>query len=251
MKKALMILMILSSNSFGHNTCKPDTLINVVFRVYEHPLRLNQVESQEKIDFSKPEGLLQSFYSANNLSWALSDYLFKQDKIIRDSLHFENVKKRNVVKNYIQVETTYRFTLKNREIVILKYAFIIKDFPFPLFGILVMEKKNGRWYISNLPNQNQITTIILNIQNSVLLSLFSGKSKSKTEEDLIVKTKDLRGYFSFVKMDEIYSEIINSDNIRLLDFLRDVRLLKEGSMGSIANFDANFKEYKFKVVHSF
>ena len=250
MEKLLVFLLIISNYSFGQKVSKNDTLLNVVFRVYENPLRINQVESQEKIDFSKPEGLLQSFYSANNLPWALSDYLFKQDKIVRDSTHFENVKKRNNTENYIQVETSYSFFSKSREYTILKYGFIVKDFPFPLFGILVAEKNNGRWYISKVSNQNQITTILVNLDNKILLNLFSGKSNLKIEEDLIKKTQNEKGYFSFVKMDKVYDEIISSNDNAQIDFLRDKRLLKEGSLGLIAILNAKFKEYKFKIVHS-
>ncbi|MFL0125901.1 hypothetical protein V2590_14605, partial [Tenacibaculum maritimum] len=93
------------------------------YKIYETPLLINQVGSQKEIDYSTYEGLIQSFFSASNRKWALSEYLDGRTKIVRDEEHFEAVKKNDTSKNYIQIETVYEYNYNGRNMAFVKYSF--------------------------------------------------------------------------------------------------------------------------------
>ena len=67
--------------------------IDITYSIYSPPLKINPVKFQKDIDYSKISGLLQSYLSADNLEWALSDYFVKPNSIDRNQEHFVAVKK--------------------------------------------------------------------------------------------------------------------------------------------------------------
>jgi hypothetical protein len=179
---------------------------SIQYDIFELPLKIEQVNSEKQINYSKPEGLLQSFYSANTKEWALSDYLNKSQTMVRDKEHFEAVRKRNAIKNYIQLETIYQFNYNNRQFAFLKYAIIDEHIPFHLLGILSTEKVGERWYISQMLNQNQVSTLLANYDNSVLLGLFSKKRNTNLDLQIEKLMQNKEGQFSFAKADRLFEK---------------------------------------------
>lgn len=89
--------------------------LTIEYITYNPPLRINKVENQSKIDYSKIEGLVQSFFSASNLNWALSDYLNENPKTGRGEKHFDAIKELDPQKKYSQLETIYKFVYNSRQ----------------------------------------------------------------------------------------------------------------------------------------
>jgi len=154
------------------------------YQVYDPPLRINKINAQSKIDYSTIEGLLQSYLSADNLAWAMSEYLEKPKKIVRDDEHFEAVKK-STIDDYIQLETTYIFNNESRKFAFVKYSMIFEKLPFAWTNMMILENKNNRWYISGLINQNQVLFLLGNANNQFLIDCFNGKSTDKDVEKII------------------------------------------------------------------
>ncbi|MEC3908212.1 hypothetical protein VOI54_14370 [Tamlana sp. 2201CG12-4] len=158
--------------------------IDIKYQLYSPPLRINQVESQKEINYSKIEGLLQSYLSADNLEWALSDYFVKPKSISRNQEHFDTVKKYEN-EDYIQLESAYLFRHNEREFAYVKYSMIFEKLPFPWVSLLVLEKINNRWYLSKLINQNQILLLLGNTTPQFLLQCFDKESKDKNISKII------------------------------------------------------------------
>lgn len=111
MKKLFIILLLsfhyvaYSQNNNGY-VVEYNLPVTVEFDVYDTPLRINKVELQNQIDYSSIKGLLQSYLSANNINWAKSEYINKEEKITRDNEHFVAVKK-STINDYIQLESAW------------------------------------------------------------------------------------------------------------------------------------------------
>ncbi|SIS40361.1 hypothetical protein SAMN05421766_101577 [Zobellia uliginosa] len=67
--------------------------IDLTFQTYDPPLKIKKTTQKEGINYKEIEGLLQSFFSASDMEWALSDYLAKNATTSRDESHFETIKK--------------------------------------------------------------------------------------------------------------------------------------------------------------
>lgn len=225
--------------------------IPIKFNVYEIPLKIKQVSSQAQIDYSKPEGILQSFYSANTKEWAISEYLKKPERMVRDQEHFDAVKKRDIAKNHIQLETVYNFEYNNRQMAFLKYAIIDEHLPFQLLGVLSIEKVKNRWFISQILNQNQVSTLLVNFDNSVLLSFFS-KSRNINLDPKIEKSMQINdGQFSFSKADRVFDDLVKQSNKPVLKTLKDKRNVDETYKPPVAVENSKFTEYTFGLAHPF
>ncbi|MDX1364551.1 hypothetical protein [Arenibacter latericius] len=222
--------------------------IDVAFSVYDPPLRINQVNIQSDIDYSNIQGLLQSFLSASNMEWALSDYLDVNATTSRDEAHFEAVKNTDVEKNYIQLETAYQFRYENRMMAYIKYSFIMDKVPFPLIGMMSAEFSNNRWYISTLLNQEDVFTVLTNLESSVLKELFSGVSDDNLVEDIITTTHR-NGYFDMFKIGQIYSEL-NADS-PIKEKIMDKRLLIRGYEFLNATTSSVAETSTHKILHPF
>ncbi|MCM4166756.1 hypothetical protein KCTC52924_01607 [Arenibacter antarcticus] len=222
--------------------------IDVDFGVYDPPLRINQVNDQNDIDYSNLQGLLQSFLSASNMEWALSDYLDENATTSRDEAHFEGVKNTDVEKNYIQLETAYQFGYENRKMAYIKYSFIMDKVPFPIIGMMSAEFSNNRWYINTLLNQEDVFTVLTNLESSVLKQLFIGESDDDNIENIITTTHR-NGYFDMFVMGQIYSEL-NADTA-IKEKIMDKRLLIEGYEYLNATTSSVAETSTHKILHPF
>lgn len=222
--------------------------INVAYSVYDPPLLINQVQDKKDIDYSLLSGLLQSFLSASNMKWALSDYLDKNATTSRDEEHFEAVKKTDVDKNYIQLETVYQFNYKSRKFAYIKYSFIMDKVPFPIIGMMSAEFSNGRWYISTLLNQHDVFTILSNLDSMVLRELFVGKSDDNDIEKIIKETKR-NGHLDMYLIGQLYPEL-NANNI-IKSKIKDQRLIIEGYEYLNANTSATAETSNHTILNPF
>lgn len=248
----LLITIILNGYSQSDNlgvVIEHEKLLDIDYVVYDPPLRINQVQNQSEIDYSKIEGLLQSFYSASNMDWALSDYLDKEAETARDEEHFEAVKNTDVEKNYIQMETIYKFQYNSRQFAYIKYSFIMDGVPFPVIGMMSAEKYKNRWYISNLLNQNSVITILSNLEVSVLNDIFNGKSNDSDISEIINKTKGYSGFFDFYIMYKIYDDLMAKKEIK--NKLKDKRLIIRDYEFRNATLNSTSTTDKYKVSHPF
>lgn len=222
--------------------------LDVDFSIYAPPLRINQVADQTDIDYSNLQGLLQSFLSASNMEWALSDYLDENATTSRDEDHFEAVRNTDVEKNYIQLETAYRFNFENRKMAYIKYSFIIDQVPFPIIGTMSAEFSQDRWYISTLLNQEDVFTVLSNLEPSVLKQLFIGESDDTTIEDIIKRTHRKK-LFDMYLMGQIYSELNSDDTIN--EKIKDKRLMIEGYEYLNATTSSMPETSNHKILHPF
>lgn len=246
----LMYSLVFSqSNSNTGIIVEYNELLEVKYEIYNPPLKILQVKSQSQIDYSNIKGLIQSFYSASNLEWALSDYLNENPTTARDEEHFNAVLNTDFDKNYIQIETIYNFEINNRQFAFIKYSFIMDEIPFPIIGIMSAEKNNGRWYINNLLNQNDILAYLSTFDQSVINGFFSKENKNAKLNEIGRKFINEQGYFDLTLVTKNYSELLADSDIKKL--VKDKRLLDPNLPFKNASFNSNPKIYHYEVIHPF
>ncbi|CAA0159846.1 hypothetical protein [Tenacibaculum maritimum] len=221
------------------------------YKIYETPLLINQVGSQKEIDYSTYEGLIQSFFSASNRKWALSEYLDGRTKIVRDEEHFEAVKKNDTSKNYIQIETVYEYNYNGRNMAFVKYSFIMDKIPFPIIGGISIEKVKDRWYISDLLNQEYMISIFSNFEPIVLLELLKGKSKDNFIKELIKNTRAENKGLDFEKLANIFRGWYKTKNKESIYKVKDKRLIIEGYNSPKAQLNQMPNTFKIKAEQAF
>jgi len=249
--KKLIIIFLLSFHYVAHSqnnngyVVEYNLPITVEFEVYDTPLRINKVESQSQIDYSSIKGLLQSYLSANNINWAKSEYINKEEKITRDNEHFVAVKK-STINDYIQLESAYIFTYQNRQLAFVKYSFVFEKLPFPWTSLMILENKDNRWYISKLINQNQILLLLGNLSNSFLIDCFTGKSKdaeiTKIISDTVINNKISIGRLGLQ---------INKFDDRLKKKFYDSRITDDKADFRNGTINSEMKRYDVNILHPF
>lgn len=218
---------------------------NVEYISYTPPLRINKVENQNQIDYSKIEGLLQSYLSANNLQWAKSEYIDENDPIVRDEEHFQTVKKSSI-EDYIQLETAYIFNYQTKKYAFVKYSLIFEKMPFPWTSLMVLENKNNRWYISKLINQNQILLFLGNLSNESIMKILNKDEKDKEIKSLIDKVF-IENKLSMTKVSLLVDDF--DDNLKRKFY--DKRILDEEAEFRNGALNAQKQIIKTSVLHPF
>ena len=224
------------------------TPINLTYDIYEPPLRIAKVETQAEIDYKNIEGLVQSFYSATDIEWALSDYLAKNATTSRDDGHFNAVKKSDAEENYIQLETVYAFKHQGRQMAYVRYSFIMEQVPFPIIGMMSAEFSEGRWYISTLLNQQDVFTVLSNLEPSVLNNLFTGESDDADINNIIQRTSR-NDRFDMFLMGQLYPELNEDESIKAK--IKDKRLIVEGYEFRNASISSKPQTYNYIILNPF
>lgn len=222
--------------------------IDLTFQTYEPPLKIIKASQKESIDYKKIEGLLQSFFSASDMEWALSDYLAENATTPRDERHFENIKKIDVDKNYIQLEMVYGFNYQGRQMAYVRYSFIMDQMPFPIIGMISAEFSEGRWFISTLLNQSDVFTVLSNLEPGVLKQLFSGKSTNADINKIIAKTSR-NGQFNIFLMGQLYSEFNKDESIK--SQIKDKRLIIKDYEFKNASLTVKPESTKYTILNPF
>lgn len=142
------------------------------------PKKLKLVNSSNEIDYSTIEGVVQSYFSANTLEWAKSDYKDSLLTISRDQEHFDKLKSLDKEKNYVEIENIYKFEYNNKSMAYVKFSFTFEGVPFQILNFLSLTNEGGRWYIYNIANQVKISMCLTNLSNSFLLDILSPKSSN-------------------------------------------------------------------------
>ena len=248
-KNILVFILCLSIPVFSQSNngfiVEYNDLITVNYQVYDPPLRINKVEKDNLIDYSKIEGLLQSYLSANNINWAKNEYLNKSQIIIRDQEHFDAVKKSSI-NDYIQLETIYNFHYNNRNFAFVKYSLIFEKLPFAWTSLMVLENQNNRWYISDLINQNQILLLLGNSSNNFIIDCFSQKINNSDIKHIVDKAL-INKKISVGKL----SLEIDSFDERLKTMFFDERIINDSANFRNASISVLPKNYKYEIYHPF
>lgn len=242
-----LLLSFWVSFVFGQNVTD-STAINITFRVFSEPLKIEQVSDTLNLDYSKPEDLVKSFYSANSEKWIKSLYLEEPKQIIQDKVHFDAVKIRDRSKNFAQIDSWIH--VQKNDFLFVKYAMTIQDFPFPIISVLSLRKANNRWYIQDQLNQEFITTVLANFEALVLNNILSENGSNETEKEVAAKSRR-NNLLSFELLEKMYSNFIDKKVKKALSQLRDKRLLGEGSFGTLPIRTPHFKEFSYTVENPF
>lgn len=218
MKKVIILTILLiynvfysqNENSNGY-VLEYNSLKDFKYQIL-NPIKIKLVDSQNEIDYSTIEGLIQSYFSANNIIWAKSDFLDTNAKISRDNEHFEKIKTLDKNTNYIELENIYNFNYNNNEMAYVKFSFTFSEVPLQILNFLSLIKKEGRWYIYNIPNQVKISICLTNLSNSYLSDILKPKSSNS------LKPKSLRGqYLDFDLLFDNYQSLSENEKRKIED----------------------------------
>lgn len=251
MKKSFLVTMVFifsfvfsQEENIGY-IVEHNQKIKIEYIMYNPPLRINKVDNQKDINYSQIEGLLQSYLSADNLEWAKSEYIDKNDPIVRDETHFEAVKKRSI-DDYIQFETAYIFSYQAKKYAFVKYSLIFEKLPFPWTSLMVLEKQNDRWYISKLINQNQILSFLGNLRSNIIAEILTRKS-ADVDTQKIINENSVNNLLSIQKI-SLYIENLDE---KLKNKLYDERIMDSEVDFRNASLNSKKESFKAEVYHPF
>ncbi|MFK7001899.1 hypothetical protein [Flavobacterium oreochromis] len=195
----------------------------VLFKVFKPALRINKAQKQSDIDYSKVEGLVQSYFSATDSIWDKSDYLDKSHKSVKDQEHYNSIKKSKIENEYIEIESVYEFTHNNQKRNYVKYAITIDGLPFQIVAVLSCVQVNKRWYIDNMFNQSNILSLISKLNSEKLALLFQAEKTNNDVVDAIKVKCSTNNLIDINLLFEFYQEESKNKESTLVKEIRDER----------------------------
>ena len=143
---------------------------------------LYKVDKESEVNRKIPEGLVQSFFSANTPEWVKNDYIEKKITDSRDSKHFERVKAFKKDKNFIRLISKYSFEFDGKHFCYIFYLLELEGIDFKFPSLLSCVKENDRWYVYNLSNQAKIKELLMIVKPDVFKLILS---KEKTQDNYL------------------------------------------------------------------
>lgn len=222
----LITALFLSTNTFGQIEAKEgipleyNEVKEITFKFFTPAIRINKAAKQSDINYSKVEGLLQSYFSATDSIWDKSDYLDKTHKSVKDNEHYNSVKKSNKDKEYVEIESIYEFTHNGKKMNYLKYAITIDGLPFQIVSVLSCIEINNRWYIDNLFNQSNLLALISKLNSEKLGLLFQSETTTnKTINEIKIKCFSLNG----IDVNSLYKFYNTESKNRESKYIKEIR----------------------------
>ena len=261
-----ILLTLITVNLFSQNIVLEYTNdFNVDFKIYEVTNNSkNKISSILKTDCSTPEGLAQSFFFANNDEWLKSTYLEHSNFSPMESKHYQTIKKMVDNKNKIIFLHKFSFNVDGSEMCYINFIAELEgiDFKFPI--LLSCIKKDNKWYIFNLSNQEKIRDILWNFRSCRIMQLINGQNTKNTlMNNLIKKTKN---YNNFLDINKLYDESLtwtldddyqrfftmtdnnNCDDITSFSLSKKVNLTSIFKSITIKNFEKNDQKKNTNII---
>ncbi|TRX33226.1 hypothetical protein FNW52_15825 [Flavobacterium sp. ZT3R18] len=222
MKKILALLILIPTISFAQETDGNGIVLeynqkqNSIYESFS-PIKIKIVNSQTEIDYSKIEGIVQSFLSANNRQWVKSDFYNKNKTSVKDDEHFNKIKSCNKDSTYVELESVYRYSYNGNSMALVKFSITFEGVPFQIIYSLSIIFRDNRWYIYDLINQTNTTYIFSSLNNNIILELLS---KEKSKNNIVEKLKNNSMIQSTLNIDLLFRNIENlkeNEKNQLLD----------------------------------
>jgi len=209
MKKITTLILLISMIGFAQESDGNGIVLeynqkqNSIYESFS-PIKIKIVDSQKQIDYSKIEGIIQSYLSASNKDWVKSDFYNKNQTSVKDDEHFNKIKSCNKDLNYGELESTFKYSYNGDSMALVKFSFTFEGMPFQLIQSLSVIFKNNRWYIYDLPNQVNTTYIFSSLSNNIILELLS---KEKSKNNIVEKIKNNSMMQGAINLDLLYHNI--------------------------------------------
>lgn len=254
MKKYLAFLIILFST-----TGNAQNLVleysgdnNVNFHIYNSTDNFKyKIDAVAKVDRSTAEGLVQSYFFAANNDWLKSNYLEEDSFNPNEEKHFNNIKKLKNEKNKVIFLHKFSYKMEGFEMCYINFIADLEgtDLKFPT--LLSCIKKNDKWYIYNLANQQKIIDVLWTFRSCRILQLINGqKTNNNLMNNIIEKTLTSSNFLDINKLfDETLTWSFDDANQRFFT-MTDNNNCDDNTILDVSkkvNFTSVFKSAKINI----
>lgn len=267
MKKYLALLIIL----FATTGNAQDLVLeysgdNVVdFHIYNTADNFKyKIDDITKVDRSTVEGLAQSYFFAANNDWLKSNYLEEESFSPNADKHFNNIKKLNKEKNKVIFLHKFSYKLEGFEMCYIDFIADLEGIDFKFPTLLSCIKKDNKWYIYNLANQQKIIDILWTFRSCRILQLINGKkTNNPLMNNVIQKTLSTN---NFLDINKLYDETStwrfddenqrfftmtdnnNCDDATILDVSKKVNFTSVFKSATISTFDKDDQTKNINII---
>lgn len=190
---------------------------NITYQSYS-PIKIKIENNQKNIDYTKVEGIVQSFLSASNSEWVKSDFFDKTQTSAKDEEHFNKIKTCNKEANFVELESFFKYVYNNDTMGIVKFSFNFEGLPFQMIHSLSIIFKEGRWFIYDLPNQIKTTYIFSTLNNNSLIEILDkNQSKNDTKINSLRNKSTINGIVSVDLLFNNIEKLPENEKNKLID----------------------------------
>lgn len=209
MKIFLIISIIfISLNGYSQNLVLEYLGENTVnFHIYSTKDNFkNKIDDITKVNRTTVEGLVQAYFFASSNEWLKSNYLEEDNFSPNEEKHYNNIKKLNKDKSKVVFLHKYTYNHEGFEMCYINFIADLEGIDFKFLTLLSCIKKDNKWYIYNLANQQKITDILWTFRSCRILQLINGKqTTSVLMNNIIQKTLSNN---NFLDINKLYAESI-------------------------------------------
>lgn len=204
MKKYLAILILFFSitGNAQNLVLEYSQDVTVDFHIYNSADNFKyKIDDIKKVDRSTVEGLAQSYFFAANNDWLKSNYLEEDSFSPNPEKHFNTINKLTKEKNKIIFLHKFTYKLEGFEMCYINFIADLDGIDFQFPTLLSCIKKDNKWYIYNLANQQKIIDILWTFRSCRILQLINGqKTNSELMNSVIQKTRNNNNFLDISKL---------------------------------------------------
>ena len=209
--KIVLVAFLLNLKAFSQNFKENEVIlfetnnISTNYYVYEPPFAARGIykDTLEAVN-NFPEQVLSSIVSSTSYAWDKYNYL-NGETPAKSKSHYEKAIQLNKYNNYFELRSKYEFFNGENPCAFIKFHIKFEELKVPAGGFRILEKVNGRWYVSLIPNFAAVPYLLFWFKEVRMLELLTGKSNGNILSDkLIAQTRDSNGNLDFEKLgDEV------------------------------------------------
>lgn len=267
MKKYVTLLIILFfTTGNGQNLVLEYSGDNAVdFHIYNSTDNFKyKIDDITKVDRSTVEGLVQSYFFAANNDWLKNNYLEEKSFSPNEEKHFSTLKKLNKEKSKVVFLHKLSYKLEGFEMCYINFIADLDGIDFKFPTLLSCIKKDNKWYIYNLANQQKITDILWTFRSCRILQLINGqKTNNPLMNNLIQKTLSTNNFLDINKLydqtqtwsfDDVNQRFFtmtdnnNCDDNTVLDVSKNINFTSVFKSAKINTFDKDDQAKNISII---
>ncbi len=198
-----IIFLLLCSIIYSQGVIEYNKKIPVNFFISEES---DKIFKNSEIEQINPEFTVQSYFFATDSTSLNTNFLDKNDYLIKDEKHYEGIKSLKNDKNYIIILHKFFYKHNGNEMCYINFIFKLENIDFTIPTNLSLIKKDNKWYIYQLGNQIELNEVLWRLKSCVLSDLINGNVSQNEDLNDILKKVWIN---NSLNISSLYDQLIN------------------------------------------
>lgn len=198
-------------------------LQDVSFYVYAPPFHAKAIYADTLQAVNQfPEQLMSSAISTTSQEWINYNTLNGKTRGTRKQQgYFDYIRTMNRDSNFFELRAKLNFSLAGAEFTIMKFFFHSQELARPQAGAYVMQRDNGRWYLTSTTNTSEIALMVMRFEEERLLEILRARATGNNLMDTLIALVAPNGAVDFTLLYREFTRWYDTNDTTRLQYFID------------------------------